>query len=448
MSKMDLNNLGFMRKMLSPFVFSESIQAEMERLPNQVIIGLGQGGGRMAAELSRFGHPTYLFNSSKSDLNEHKNLIPDERRIETKSKRLVGLEGTDKNARLGFEIAKENIDLYKKVAVEEAVQLADFVWVTVSLGGGSGNGALKVIMEILSMVRQRKKLPGDKIPLGVICSLPSSDERGVAFRDNALAGINVIQDLMSKGKMGSALVIDNEKLKDYYENEDRMAGVDARSYTNLVVASTLFDTSALPLLEGRSVYDKTELLSTWSTPGWLSISKRSIPLSDDVIYKAEIENLYKRNEVLANYKLENVLTGAIAVIHPSNRKISPQIADDIYKDTSEILDTRVNHAIARNERLQNEILLYGLAVVANPPLRIEELKEERDHWKVIEEEQRLSREQSAASLSDYNDFFSIDTNTTNESNSGLMTFEDLNENNDENKTAKLFDISDLKDLDL
>ncbi|KGP77463.1 MULTISPECIES: cell division protein FtsZ [Paenibacillus] len=447
MSKIDVNNLGHLRRMISPYVFSESILNEIDRLPNQVIIGLGQGGGRMAAELSRCGHPTYLFNSSKSDLNEHKNLIPDDRRIETPSKRLVGLEGTDKNAKLGFEIAKENIDLYKQVAIQPDVQLADFVWVTVSLGGGSGNGALKVIMEILSKVRERKQLPGGKIPLGVICSLPSTDERGVAFRDNALAGIYVIQDLMAKGKMGAALVIDNEKLKDYYENGERVQGVDARSYTNMVVASTLYDTAALPLLEGRSVYDKTELLSTWSTPGWLSVSKRSIPLSDDVIYKAEIENLFKRNEVLANYRLNNVLTGAIAVIYPNNRKISPQIADDIYRDTSEILNTRVNHAISKNDRLYNEILLYGLAVVSDPPLRIEELKHEREEWQVIEEEQKRAREQTAAGLSDYNDFFSTNT-STNTNQGGLLTLDDLDERDTEDKPAALADLSDLDDLDL
>ena len=113
-------NLGAIKAILSPHLLNRELETEMKRFPAQAIVGLGQGGGRIAAELSRFGFPTFLLNSSKSDMDEHKHLIPEERRIVTSSKDYPELEGTDKNAQLGFEIAKENAQLYNQVEIGRA----------------------------------------------------------------------------------------------------------------------------------------------------------------------------------------------------------------------------------------------------------------------------------------------------------------------------------------
>ncbi|MEH6945416.1 cell division protein FtsZ, partial [Bacillus sp. JJ722] len=210
--KFSLERVGATKALLSEHVNSDEVKTELDRFLSMTVIGLGQGGGRIAAELSRFGMPTYILNSSKTDMDEHNKLIPDSRRILTKSKQYNEIEGTSKNAALGFQIAKENQDEYKKVALNEDVQNADFVWVSVSLGGGTGNGALKVALAFLSKVRSNRSLPNGKIPLGIICSIPSKDERGSTFRKNALAGISELQKLITEGKIGSVLVIDNEKM--------------------------------------------------------------------------------------------------------------------------------------------------------------------------------------------------------------------------------------------
>lgn len=407
--------LGAIKALLSPHLLSDELKSEMDRYPSQAIIGLGQGGGRIAAELSRFGYPTFLLNSSKSDMEEHKNLIPETHRIVTSSKDFPELEGTDKNAQLGFEIAKENADLYKKVALDDAVQDSEFVWVCVSLGGGTGNGALKVALAYLSKVRENRALPGGKIPLGVICSLPSSDERGSAFRRNALAGISVIQQLMNENKMGAAVVIDNEKMKDYYANSPLKTygglEIDAKSYSNMVIASSLAEISSLPLLDGRSVFDKTELLTTLSTPGWLSISKHK-ELRNDENIESVIGNLFNNNEVLATYKVQNAVAGAVAVLYPSSKNISPKIADDVFRYTSDLLDTKVNLSISKNSKLEN-LTLYGLAVYPSPSVRIQQLREELSQWEQLEKEQEEAKKQasSALGLDEFDDFFSSGNTT-------------------------------------
>lgn len=402
--------LGAIKALLSPHLLSDEVKKEMNRFPSQAIIGLGQGGGRIAAELSRFGFPTFLLNSSKSDMEEHKNLIPENRRIVTSSKDYPELEGTDKDARLGFEIAKENKDLYASVALDDAIQDAEFVWVCVSLGGGTGNGALKVALTYLSKVRQNRALPGGKIPLGVICSLPSSDEKGSAFRKNALAGISVIQQLMNESKMGTAIVIDNEKMNDYYAHSPLKTyggtEIDAKSYSNMVIASALAEVSSLPLLDGRSVFDKTELLTTLSTPGWLSISKHK-DLKNDEDIESVIGNLFNNNEVLANYKVQNAIAGAVAVLYPTTKNISPKIADDVYRYTSKLLNTKVNLSISKNSKMES-LALYGLAVYLTPSIRIQQLKEELKQWEQIEKEQEEAKKQAASSigLDEFEDFFS------------------------------------------
>lgn len=439
--------LGAIKALLSPHLLSDELKSEMDRYPSQAIIGLGQGGGRIAAELSRFGYPTFLLNSSKSDMEEHKNLIPETHRIVTSSKDFPELEGTDKNAQLGFEIAKENADLYKKVALDDAVQDSEFVWVCVSLGGGTGNGALKVALAYLSKVRENRALPGGKIPLGVICSLPSSDERGSAFRRNALAGISVIQQLMNENKMGAAVVIDNEKMKDYYANSPLKTygglEIDAKSYSNMVIASSLAEISSLPLLDGRSVFDKTELLTTLSTPGWLSISKHK-ELRNDENIESVIGNLFNNNEVLATYKVQNAVAGAVAVLYPSSKNISPKIADDVFRYTSDLLDTKVNLSISKNSKLEN-LTLYGLAVYPSPSVRIQQLREELSQWEQLEKEQEEAKKQasSALGLDEFDDFFSSGNTTVRRKK---MTLDDLEFEDNENKPKKA-KVADLNDID-
>lgn len=438
--------LGAIKALLSPHLLSDELKSEMSRFPSQAIIGLGQGGGRIAAELSRFGFPTFLLNSSKSDMEEHKNLIPEPRRIVTSSKDYPELEGTDKNAQLGFEIAKENAGLYKQVALNDAIQDAEFVWIAVSLGGGTGNGALKVALAYLSKVRENRALPGGKIPLGVICSLPSSDEKGSAFRKNALAGISVIQQLMNENKMGTAIVIDNEKMKDYYANSPLKTyggtEIDAKSYSNMVIASSLAEISSLPLMDGRSVFDKTELLTTLSTPGWLSLSKHKELKTDENI-ESVIKNLFNNNEILATYKVQNAVAGAVAVLYPTTKNVSPKIADDVFRYTSDLLNTKVNLAISKNSKLDS-LTLYGLAVYPTPSIRIQQLKEELSQWEQIEKEQEDAKKQAASSLGldEFNDFFSSgDSNKRRKK----LTLDDLSEDHevDKPKKAKVADLADI-----
>lgn len=446
------DKIGATKGILSTHMFSNEVKSEVERFPTMTIIGLGQGGGRIAAQFAKFDCPTYLVNSSKSDMDEHRSLIPEENRLLTKSENYPKLEGTDKNAQLGFEIAKENQNLYKKLAISEDVQNADFVWVSVSLGGGTGNGALKVALAYLAKVRSIKKLPNGGIPLGVICSLPSKDERGSSFRKNALAGINVLQKMINEKQIGSVLVIDNEKMFDYYAKEPfktyNGTEIDAKTYSNMVVSALTIEVASLPLLQGRSVFDKTEYLGTISTPGWLSLSKMIDIQTDDNLEKL-IDTLYTKSEILAENNISNVQSGAIAVMYPNDKNVSPKIADDIFRYSSQLLNAKVNLSISTNSAIKG-ITLYGMAVASTPPGRITEIQEELKIWIKQEEEQEEKKKQVNLGLDDFDDFF---TSKPKEKAPTTVSFDDLNEFDDfkddsRKEVAASVSYADLDNIDI
>lgn len=448
---LNLDKLGATKAILAGHVLSEELGQELDRFPSMTCIGLGQGGGRIAAEFSRFGFPTYLVNSSKSDMEEHSRLIPEERRIITKSDNFPELEGTDKNAQLGFEIAKENQAAYKKLAIEDDVQNADFVWVCVSLGGGTGNGALKVALTFLSTVRKSKALPNGKIPLGVICSLPSKEERGSSFRRNTLAGISLLQQMINENKIGSVMVIDNEKMNNYYAKSPLVTyggtEIDAKSYSNMVVASVTTEIASLPLLQGRSVFDKTEYLGTISTAGWLSVAKSEDIQDNDNLEKL-IEDLYTKNEILAENDVKNAITGAVAVIYPGNKNISPKIADDVYTYASELLNSKVHRSISANSGTKN-LTLYGLAVTSTPPMRISQLTEELKEWEQIEKDQEEQKKRAAESLGldQFDNFFSNTSIQKRESVGNLDGLFGDDNSTDREAVPAAVSLSDLDNID-
>lgn len=448
--------LGPMRAILSRHVFAKEVEKEIDRIPTQTVIGLGQGGGRIAAQLAVFGHPTFLVNSSKTDMGELEHIIPNDRMYLTKSERYPTMEGTDKNAKLGFEIAKDNKEIYKKIATSQEVQTADFVWVSVSLGGGTGNGALKVALAYLAQVRAIKALPDGKIPLGVICSLPSTSEKGSSFRKNALAGINVLQKMIDENKIGSVLVIDNEKIENYYAGNPLVTSngtqVDARSYSNMVVASSIAEITTLPVMRGRSVLDKAELLSTLSTPGWLSISRMDEINDDDKLDKEGlIRHLFEENEILAKYELADSQAGAIAVIYPDSKRVSPELIDEFYKYTSDLLNIKVNSSVSNNSAIDS-LTVYGINVLSVPSIRVSQLREELDQWIEIEKQLEEKKKQASAALDEFDDFFSSDPSPSNQQAKEL-TIDDLDDDDFLSSTtkpkekSKMIDLNDLDDLD-
>lgn len=385
---------GLTRRIMEEHLMSPEVVDNTKDFIKFSFIGLGQGGGRIASEFARFGFPTYLFNTSTRDMEDHYDVIPRENCILTKTTESNFVhDGTDKNADIGFAIANEmaNKRKFAEVLTKPEVANSDFVWVTVSLGGGTGNGSLPVVLDLLKKVREHKKTSADRALFGVICSIPATFEGGSKVRENALKGIVYLQELIDKKEIGSVIVIDNEKLKYYYDEEGmkRQADgdyVDYYTYSNIKVALAVIESAAIPLFKGRVVFDMAEYVGTISTPGWLSISKSK--QTGDSILTPVIKQMFEENELLADSNHNGVINAAAAILLPSSKSIPTSVQDKAMEFASLNYSVR-NRGIVKVQQLKS-ILLYGLSVSLAQPVRIKELEGELTALKEIEEEKANS----------------------------------------------------------
>lgn len=444
----DQSDLGVANRIMEEHLKTPEVNKNKDKFVKFAFIGLGQGGGRIAAEFSRYRFPTYLFNTSESDMAEHEKLIPRENRILTTSTQTKhNVEGTDKNADLGYTIASEteNQRKYATVMMKPEVMDADFVWVTVSLGGGTGNGALPVVLNMLQKVRKKKRFTVDRVPFGVICSLPPKDEVGSKIRENAIKGIDELKRLISEGEIGSVIVIDNEKLNENFLSEElvnKATGdfIDAKSYANIMVSLAVVETAAIPLLKGRMVLDMAEYLGTISTPGWLSISKAKV--SDVNGLDVVVKTMFEENEILATTTGEAVVNAAMAMLVPKTQHIPTNIQDNVLRYASTNYNVR-NRGILTVPDL-NETILYGMSVSLAPPIRAEELDEELKVLKELEK-QELAKRSSFNKISENSGFTQMKSyGSTDEDSNTTLSLDDLISDSEKPVTPKKSETSERK----
>ncbi len=168
-------------------------------------IGLGQGGGNLAAEWHRRGYRTLLFNTARADfqaLSHHEGLEMEERlRIH------IGLGGTDgagKDPHYGAQCLKAHEDEVR-AAVEAHLAGADAILVCSGLGGGTGSAAHELI-RILEPL---------EFPVISVASLPADAESGIT-KVNAVKTANALVQAPLHGRM----FIDNERLVEAFPDVD------------------------------------------------------------------------------------------------------------------------------------------------------------------------------------------------------------------------------------
>lgn len=390
-----------------------------------VFIGLGQMGGRVAREAAILGFPAFIINTALSDMAEHKDIIPDENRIFTPLRDKDGnpvtnIQGTGKNAEEGYRIAEANEALYDELLERDEVKYADFVFVTGSLGGGTGNGALPFIVQ--KLIEQKEAQFGHKMgyvsslkKIGLICSLPSKDERGLAYRENAIAGLDYINDyLIGQKQIGAVYLIDNEHIKNtnftskYLQQVN--SKIDTRTLGNAVAITNILELLSIFLLEGRGdQIDTNELHNILGTPGYLNIKH---VLNDQRVIKdynialgqkIETANVEAKEVALSFAKriigTENLLAdidtnfidnALFQIIHPDER-YPTRLTEEI-KDSMSTLIGQIHpgtFAMANHSGI-TAILAYNTSI---PPARYGELIAERENEiRILEEKERQKEE--------------------------------------------------------
>ena len=163
-----------------------------------VAVGLGQGGGNLAAEFHRRGYRALALNTAHTDLaslslgGAHSHL-PSEQRI------YIGIDGFDgagSDLSYGYECIQQHAELIKNAVSNHAVG-ADAVVLTAGLGGGTGS-ALSELIEALNEL---------SLPLIALTALPHEYESGIA-KVNAVRAVSALTDTPLLGW----ILIDNQQL--------------------------------------------------------------------------------------------------------------------------------------------------------------------------------------------------------------------------------------------
>ena len=291
--RFEVENMTLCAQDLDEFVTSQEV--DRNRL-SMAFVGGGQGGGKIAAEFCRLGYPLTAYNTCKEDLDDLESMIQTmEGRGPFIRIDLEGQGGASKDRDLGLKAIADNGPLIKeRLLSNDYIYDADFVWICVALGGGTGNGSLTSVSKLVSYVRQDKAVyrGGNYKPtVGIIAAIPDQTAKS-KIRVNVAKALEEIELLHEEGAIGSVILVDNQKLIDdfnaSYENdnmdEEKTWATDGNNRVARVITELALTTS----LKSGEMLDKAEMLDIWATPGFMSIGKKV--LEDAWIVDACVES--------------------------------------------------------------------------------------------------------------------------------------------------------------
>lgn len=167
-------------------------------------VALGAGGGKIGDSIYNLVDgklPIMAVNSSEQDLDSLEN-IPDSNKVH------CGISsggGAGKNIKIGMESILRP-DLYENLKRKfvKIMKGVDFVFLLVSMGGGTGTG------ELIAMLQ---KLSNDiKIDHGVICTFPRDNEASI-MHENSYYGLRELVNFHQKSKkLKPNFLVSNEEL--------------------------------------------------------------------------------------------------------------------------------------------------------------------------------------------------------------------------------------------
>lgn len=376
---------------------------------NIAYIGIGQAGGKIASDISRFGYYGVYINTCEQDLTDIEEVLKsiyDTNDDNYKIIRLKGYDGASKDRSTGLKAIKDNKELIQKeLLTDKKLHDADFVWIVCSLGGGTGCGAVSTIAQIVnSFIRPDKRIrvkrdKGGNIinygksTTGIIAAIPD-DNSSPKMKLNAAEALEELKVLQSKNIIGSVMLVDNEKLiNDYLKKPN--TNTDWTTYGNATVAATISELALLSGLPGTETFDKSEILDIWSTPGFLFIGKNRLSKDwqnsyiPDAIKKTEgdkieaiVEDSFKKLGIFAEeYDFSYAVHGGMAIITKENKVINSKHRLLLHRALNKTLSTPelIHFGIFNNnifgtfkepKKDVEEAIIYTIAVINRLPKRI------------------------------------------------------------------------------
>jgi cell division GTPase FtsZ len=170
------------------------------------VIGLGQGGGNLAAEFARRGYRAMALNTARSDLSALSALGANNQPGLSEAQRLyIGIDGYDgagSDLNYGRQCVTESAERIRE-AVARHTEGADVVLLTAGLGGGTGSAVSELVRVLESL----------ELPITTLTTLPADQESGIA-KVNA---VRAVSDLVKIPDLG-LIFADNARLAELHGN--------------------------------------------------------------------------------------------------------------------------------------------------------------------------------------------------------------------------------------
>lgn len=170
-----------------------------DRAINFGVLGIGQAGGRMAAEFYKRGYPVAVVNSAPQDLvfcdvPESQKLLLD-----------IALGGTGKDLALGEDAIIQYQEQISTL-MEESFEDCEVIMVCSSTGGGTGAGGVENVCKLAFNLGKP-----------VVCSvaLPMSTEDAKA-KQNTIETLAKLSDLARDDVISSFFIYDNARIEAIY----------------------------------------------------------------------------------------------------------------------------------------------------------------------------------------------------------------------------------------
>ena len=159
------------------------------------IIGVGQGGGRLASEFKKLGYPTVAVNTSPQDLEP----------IDVDHKLVIGDGGAGRDTGVGASCLERNKDKVISL-LQRAFQDVQHVIVCAGSSGGTGGGGVAGMVEIVKSMQ---------LPVGVLTTFPLKSE-DTRSKKNTIEVLKKLAAKVNEGEIAPFILMDNEKIIQNY----------------------------------------------------------------------------------------------------------------------------------------------------------------------------------------------------------------------------------------
>jgi cell division GTPase FtsZ len=331
----------------------------MKRAVQFGIVGIGQGGGRLAGVFHKLGYPTVAVNTSPQDLEP----------LEVGAKVALGTDGAGRDIEIGREAVERNKD-----AIISALQKAfgstgvNYVLLCSGSSGGTGGGGLSPMVDVVKSLQ---------LPIGVMTTLPLRSEDTRSKR-NTLEVLKRMFTRVINGEVAPFILMDNEKIIQNYPdlstlefwNKANDEVVKIFDLFNVLAARNSAYTSLDP-----ADYKKILKAKGCMIFGAISVKDAS---GEDAISSILTENLEGGLLATGFNLLEATHAGAIVVAKRSALSKIPRKAEENAMSTLLRLlgSGTVYKGVYESEKVDNVEVLTAISGLQLPVKRIRDLVEE------------------------------------------------------------------------